>query len=107
MTATPPKPESDDSKTPAPYISVFILTLATFMSVLDSTVVNVSLPKMAADLSSTPTEVIWAVSAYIVANAAILPISGWLATHFGRKNFYLACVFGFSIRNHSNQNQQT
>ncbi|MDQ2746562.1 MAG: DHA2 family efflux MFS transporter permease subunit [Acidobacteriota bacterium] len=67
------------------------------MSVLDSTVVNVSLPKMAGDLSSTPTEVIWVISSYIVANAAILPISGWLATYFGRKNYYMACVLGFTV----------
>ena len=67
------------------------------MSVLDTMVVNVSLPKMAGDLSSTPTEIVWIVSAYIVANAAILPISGWLATYFGRKRFYMACVFGFTF----------
>jgi MFS transporter, DHA2 family, multidrug resistance protein len=89
--------EAENSKNSSPYISVFILTLATFMSVLDSTVVFVSLPKMAADLSSTPTEMIWIISAYIVANVAILPISGWLATYFGRKRFYIGCVVGFTV----------
>ena len=79
------------------YVSVFILTLATFMSVLDSTVVNVSLPKMASDLSSTPTEIIWIITSYIIANAAILPISGWLATYFGRKNYYMASVLCFTV----------
>lgn len=67
------------------------------MSVLDAMVVNVSLPKMAADLSSTPTEMIWVITGYIVANAAILPISGWLASYFGRKNFYMACVLAFTL----------
>lgn len=81
----------------SPYVVVFVLTIATFMSVLDSTVVNVSLPKMAGDLSSTPTEIIWIISSYIVANAAVLPISGWLATYFGRKNYYMASVVGFTI----------
>ncbi len=85
------------SERQSPYVAVFVLTLATFMSVLDSTVVNVSLPKMAGDLSSTPTEAIWVLSSYIVANAAILPISGWLATYFGRKNYYMACVLCFTI----------
>ncbi len=78
------------------YLSVFILTIATFMSVLDSTVVNVSLPKMASDLGTTPNEAIWAITSYIVALAAILPISGWLATYFGRKRYYLASVAGFT-----------
>jgi DHA2 family multidrug resistance protein len=84
-------------KTASPYVAVFVLTLATFMSVLDSTIVNVSLPKMAGDLASTPTEIIWIISSYIIANAAIIPISGWLATYFGRKRYYMACVLGFTV----------
>ncbi len=90
-------PETADSKQISPYFPIFVLTLATFMSVLDSTVVNVSLPKMAGDLGSTPTEAVWVLSAYIIANVAILPISGWLATYFGRKRYYMACVFGFTV----------
>jgi len=89
--------ETATSKIDSPYIAIFVLTLATFMSVLDSTVANVSLPKMAGDLSSTPTEIVWVLSSYIVATAAILPISGWLATYFGRKNYYMASVFGFTV----------
>ncbi len=89
--------ETVTSKTQNPFFQIFILTIATFMATLDATVATVSLPKMAGDLSSTPTEVIWAVSAYIVATAAILPISGWLATYFGRKNYYMFCVLGFTI----------
>lgn len=89
--------ETATSKAENPFFQIFILTIATFMSTLDATVVTVSLPKMAGDLSSTPTEMIWAVSAYIVATAAILPISGWLATYFGRKNFYMFCVLGFTV----------
>ena len=85
------------SERQSPYVAVFVLTLATFMSVLDSTVVNVSLPKMAGDLSSTPTEAIWILSSYIVATAAILPISGWLATYFGRKRYYMTCVLCFTV----------
>ncbi len=97
MNSDPVNPETATSVTQSPYVVVFVLTLATFMSVLDSTVVNVSLPKMAGDLSSTPTEIVWIISSYIVANAAILPISGWLATYFGRKRFYMACVAGFTV----------
>ncbi len=81
----------------SPYVSVFILTLATFMAGLDSSIVNVSLPKMAADLSSTPTEIIWIITSYIIATAAILPISGWLATYFGRKRYYMFSVLCFTL----------
>ena len=67
------------------------------MAVLDGTIANVSLPKMTGDLSVSPNEVIWVVSSYLVANAAILPITGWLATYLGRKRYYMLCVIGFTI----------
>jgi MFS transporter, DHA2 family, multidrug resistance protein len=80
-----------------PYISILILTLATFMEVLDTTIANVALPRMAGDLSVSPNEIVWVLGSYLVANAAILPISGWLATYFGRKNYYMASVLVFTI----------
>lgn len=90
--------ESGDQKLPInPYFSIFILTLATFMQVVDSSIVNVSLPKIAGDLSVSPDEAFWAIGSYLIATAAILPISGWLATYFGRKNYYMACAFLFTI----------
>ncbi len=85
------------SKTDSPYFQIFVLTLATFMAILDSTIANVSLPKMTTDLSASPNEIIWVVSSYLVANAAILPISGWLATYLGRKRYYMICVAGFTV----------
>ena len=85
------------SRTESPFFQIFILTLATFMALLDSTVANVALPKMAGSLAVSPNEVIWVISSYIVANAAILPISGWLATYLGRKRFYMICVVGFTV----------
>ncbi len=95
--SSPSEPNQRSNKFNSPYAAVFILTIATFMSVLDSTVVNVSLPKMASDLGTTPTETVWAITSYIVALAAVLPISGWLATYFGRKRYYLASVAGFTV----------
>ena len=67
------------------------------MQVLDSSIVNVSLPKIAGDLSVSPDEAFWAIASYLIATAAILPITGWLATFFGRKNYYMACVFLFTV----------
>ncbi len=97
MSADPANNISQDSKTKSPLFQIVVLTLATFMATLDSTVANVALPKMSGSLSVTPNEVIWVISSYIVANAAILPISGWLATYFGRKRFYMICVAGFTV----------
>ena len=62
---------------------------ATFMEVLDTTVVNVSLPHIAGSLSATVDEATWALTSYLVANAIILPMTGWLANRFGRKNLLL------------------
>ena len=78
-----------------PYFSIAILTIATFMEVLDMTVANVSLTRIAGDLSVTYSDASWVISSYLIANAAILPISGWLATRFGRKQYYMGCVVGF------------
>src|SRR5213075_1275628 len=70
---------------------------STFMEVLDTTVVNVSLPHIAGSLSATPEEATWALTSYLVANAIILPMTGWLANYFGRKRLLLLSVAGFTI----------
>ncbi len=88
---------SDSDKPLNYYLSIFILTLATFMASLDSSVANVALPKMAGDLSVTPSEMVWVIGSYLVATAAILPISGWLATYLGRKRYYMISVLVFTI----------
>src|SRR6195256_6664664 len=69
---------------------------ATFMEVLDTTVVNVSLPHIAGNLSVTIDEATWALPSYLVANAIILPMTGWLASVFGRKNLLMLSVVGFT-----------
>jgi DHA2 family multidrug resistance protein len=69
---------------------------ATFMEVLDTTVVNVSLPHIAGSLSVSVDEAAWALTSYLVANAIIRPMTGWLANFFGRKRMLLGAVFGFT-----------
>src|SRR5436190_18890099 len=69
---------------------------ATFMEVLDTTVVNVSLPHIAGSLSVTIDEATWALTSYLVANAIILPMTGWLASMFGRKRLLMMSVVGFT-----------
>src|SRR5512138_908526 len=70
--------------------------LATFMEVLDTSVVNVSLPHIAGSLSATIDEATWTVTSYLVANAIILPMTGWLASTFGRKRLLMLSVVGFT-----------
>jgi len=67
------------------------------MEVLDTTVVNVSIPHIAGNLASTNEEGTWVVTSYLVSNAIVLPISGWLANYMGRKRLLLICVGGFTL----------
>jgi len=80
-----------------PWIVAIAVMFATFMEVLDTTVVNVSLPHIAGNLSATIDEATWALTSYLVANAIILPMTGWLATVFGRKRLLMLSVAGFTI----------
>ena len=68
------------------------VTLATFMEVLDSSIANVSLPHIAGGLGSTQDEATWVITAYLVANAIILPAGAYMTTFIGRKKFYMICV---------------
>ena len=77
-----------------PWVVTLSVMLATFMEVLDTTVVNVSIPHIAGNLASTNEEGTWVVTWYLVSNAIVLPISGWLANHMGRKRLLLTCVAG-------------
>ncbi|MBI1823220.1 MAG: MFS transporter, partial [Nitrospirae bacterium] len=71
--------------------------LGTFMEVLDTTVANVSLPHIAGNLSAGIDESTWILTSYLVSNAIILPVSGWLSRLIGRKKFFLICIFLFAF----------
>src|SRR5689334_25316104 len=79
-----------------PWIVAVAVMFGTFMEVLDTTVVNVSLPHIAGDLGATVDEATWALTSYLVANAIILPLTGWLANFFGRKRLLMTAVVGFT-----------
>ena len=89
--STPPKPEIN------PWVIAGVVMLATFMEVLDTSVANVALPHIAGNLGATTDEATWVLTAYLVANAIVLPLSGWFSTLFGRKRFYMTCVLLFTI----------
>ncbi|HSZ81517.1 MAG TPA: DHA2 family efflux MFS transporter permease subunit [Polyangia bacterium] len=79
-----------------PWTIALVVTLATFMEVLDTSIANVSLPHIAGDLSATQDESTWVLTSYLVSNAVILPLSGWFANRIGRKRFYMICVALFT-----------
>ncbi|MGO8787524.1 MAG: DHA2 family efflux MFS transporter permease subunit [Terriglobia bacterium] len=80
-----------------PWLITAAVMLATFMEVLDTTVVSVSLTHIAGSLSATPNEATWALTSYLVANGIVIPISGWLANRLGRKNLLLISTGGFTV----------
>jgi DHA2 family multidrug resistance protein len=80
-----------------PWIVAIAVMFGTFMEVLDTTVVNVSLPHIASTMSATTDEATWVLTSYLVANAIILPMTGWLASTLGRKRLLMCSTMGFTI----------
>ncbi|OIR09101.1 multidrug export protein EmrB [mine drainage metagenome] len=80
-----------------PWLVAPVVALAAFMEVLDISIANVSLQHIAGDLSAGQDESTWVLTSYLVTNAIVLPISGWLSSVMGRKRFFLACIAGFSV----------
>src|SRR5258708_826997 len=90
---------SADAWKPAvnPWIIAVAVTLATFMEVLDTTIASVALHHIAGSLSAGQDESTWVLTTYLVSNAIVLPLSGWLSSIMGRKNFYMSCVALFTV----------
>lgn len=80
-----------------PWAIALVVTMATFMEVLDTSIANVSLPHIAGNLSASQDESTWVLTSYLVSNAVVLPISGWIASKVGRKRFYMSCVVLFTV----------
>jgi DHA2 family multidrug resistance protein len=92
------QPAADEARPPInPYVIALTVMLATFMEVLDTSVANVALPHIAGGLAVDVQESTWVLTSYLVANAIILPLSGWLSSLFGRKNVFLFCVGLFTL----------
>jgi DHA2 family multidrug resistance protein len=80
-----------------PWLIAMAVMLATFMEVLDTSIAAVSLPYIAGSLSATTDEATWVLTSYLVANAIVLPASGWLSKRFGRKRFLITCIMIFTV----------
>jgi DHA2 family multidrug resistance protein len=80
-----------------PWVIALVVTMATFMEVLDTSVANVALPHIAGNLAASQDESTWVLTSYLVSNAVVLPLSGWISERVGRKRFYMTCVGLFTI----------
>jgi DHA2 family multidrug resistance protein len=92
------------SNTPTPWrpsanlwIIALSVMLPTVMEVLDTTMANVALPHMAGNLSASQDEATWVLTSYLVSNAIVLPMTGWLSVRLGRKRFLMTCVVLFTL----------
>ncbi len=80
-----------------PWLIAIVVTLAAFMEVLDTTIVNVALPHIAGTMSASYDEATWSLTSYLVANGIVLPISGFFARILGRKRYFLICIIAFTV----------
>lgn len=80
-----------------PWLIAIVVTLAAFMEVLDTTIVNVALPHIAGTMSASYDEATWTLTSYLVANGIVLPISGFFGRVLGRKRYFMVCIVAFTI----------
>src|ERR1700745_2827072 len=80
-----------------PWIVAIAVVIPTFMEVLDTTIANVALRYIAGGLSAANVDSEWVLTSYLAANATILPITGWLSAHLGRRNYFLLSIAVFTI----------
>lgn len=81
----------------SPFLVSIAVSLAAFMELLDTTIANVALAHIAGALGAGAEESTWVLTSYLVSNGIALPLSGWLATIMGRKNFFIFCILGFTF----------
>lgn len=80
-----------------PWLIAVVVSLATFMEVLDTTITNVSLSHIGGSLAASQDESTWVLTSYLVANGIVLPLSGWLGEVIGRKRYFILCIIGFTL----------
>src|SRR5476651_1439069 len=80
-----------------PWLIAIVVTLAAFMEVLDTTIVNVALPHIAGTMSASYDEATWTLTSYLVANGIVLPISAFFSKLLGRKRYFLICIGAFTV----------
>ena len=92
-----PNPASDWVPKFNPWLIAVVVSLAAFMEVLDTSIANVALPHIAGNLGASSDESTWVLTSYLVSNAIVLPITGWLVSIMGRRRFFLICIAIFTV----------
>jgi DHA2 family multidrug resistance protein len=95
--ALPPVALAEAKPAINPWLIAVVVSMATFMEVLDTSIANVALGHIAGNLGAGSSEATWILTSYLVSNAIVLPLSGWLSNVMGRKRFYMTCVAIFTI----------
>src|SRR6478609_3566776 len=80
-----------------PWLVAMAVTVPTFMEVLDTSIANVALRHIAGGLSAAANDSEWVITSYLASNAIVLPLSGWLSSTFGRRNYFLVSVALFTV----------
>jgi DHA2 family multidrug resistance protein len=80
-----------------PWVIAVVVTIAAFMEILDTTIVNVSLPHIAGSVSASYDDATWTLTSYLVANGIVLPVSGFIGRVIGRKRYFMICIAGFVV----------
>src|SRR5215470_11006934 len=102
MAAATPKPivqahEIHEFSSTRKWVIAFSVMLGASLEVLDSSIVNVSLPHMQGSFSASVDEIAWVLTSYLVANGVMIPLTGWISARFGRKRYFLASVSTFVV----------
>jgi DHA2 family multidrug resistance protein len=95
--AAPTYPAAAIPRVINPWIVALAVVIPTFMEVLDTTIANVALRHIAGGLSAAVTDGEWVITSYLVSNAIVLPISGWLSVRLGRRNYFLLSILVFTV----------
>lgn len=95
--ATPGTNTAPAQRHRGPWLVAVVVAMAAFMEILDTSIANVALPHIAGNLAVSNEESTWVLTSYLVSNAIILPMTGWLAGAFGRKRFFLTCISLFTV----------
>src|SRR4051812_20662439 len=83
--------------TPRARIIILTSVLASLLEIIDTSIVNVSIPTMMGNLGATLEDISWIITGYIIANAIVLPIAGWLGMQIGRRRYYVGCILLFTV----------
>lgn len=79
-----------------PWLIAMTVALAAFMEVLDTSIANVALPHIAGNLGASEDDATWVLTSYLVSNAIVLPLGGWISSVMGRRNFFVTCILIFT-----------